>query len=217
MKKFFVLILTLFLCVGVTIISSPKTQAALPSDTFDDYNSVTHPHHNGDKFIVIYTLTTDKVLVYDDFWETLYYFDTSDAGYFSGVVVDDAPDFIYTVGEVYFWNAVSSSYAYDDDYELPPGTTTIYLWLNAIIDVSSNDSYSAGYAEGLLVGFQNGLESDNAEAYLQGYNVGFNAGLDDQANDFYDTIETWLVPAIIVVLFLGGFIAFARKKRDGVE
>lgn len=217
MKKFFVLILTLFLGIGVAIISSPKTQAALPADTFEDYNSSVYPHHNGDKFIVIYTLTVDKILVYDDFWETLYYFDIQDSGFFSGVAVDEAPDFNYTVGEVYFWNAPFSAYNYDDTYEIPVGTTTIYLWLNAIIDVSSNDSYSAGYTEGLLVGFQNGLESDNAEAYLQGYNVGFNAGLDDQANDFYDTIETWLVPAIIVVLFLGGFIAFARKKRDSVE
>lgn len=217
MKKFFVLILTLILGIGVAIISSPKTQAALPPDTFDDYNSVTHPHHNGDKFIVIYTLTEDKILVYDDFWETLYYFDIADAGYFSGVQVDDAPDFNYTVGEVYYWSSVYSSYNYDDTYQLPPGATTIYLWLNAIIDASSNDGYSAGYAEGLIVGFQNGLESDNAEAYLQGYNAGVTAGLDHEANEFYDNIETWLVPAIIVVLFLGGFIAFARKKRDSVE
>jgi hypothetical protein len=217
MKKFFVLILSLFLGIGVAIISSPKAQAALPPDTFPDYNSVTHPHHNGDKFIVIYTLTDEKILVYDDWWLTLYYFDISDAGYFSGVQIDDDPDHIYTIGEVYSWDAVYSSYYYESAYELPLGTTTIYQWINAIIDVSSNRNYSAGYAEGLIVGFQNGLESDNAEAYLQGYNAGVTAGLAHEANDFYDNIESWLVPAIIVVLFLGGFIAFARKKRDSVE
>ena len=89
-----------------------------------------------------------------------------------------------------------------------------------------------GYADGYVDGFAAGV-ADQADEITQAYSDGFDAGvlLDEseayaegykdglayEGNKFYDNIGTWLVPAIIVVLFLGGFIAFARKKRDSVE
>lgn len=94
------------------------------------------------------------------------------------------------------------------------------------------DSYDDGYDNGVADGFDAGVldQADEiTQAYSDGYDAGaiasnedaydagYSAGLSYQANDFYDNIESWLVPAIIVVLFLGGFIAFARKKRDSVE
>jgi hypothetical protein len=88
-----------------------------------------------------------------------------------------------------------------------------------------SEGYGAGYLNGIIVGHDSGYTEGWSEGYSIGslnaddaiYNAGYSAGLAYEANDFYDNIETWLVPAIIVVLFLGGFIAFARKKRDSVE
>ena len=45
------------------------------------------------------------------------------------------------------------------------------------------------------------------EAYDKGY-------LDGSNDSFMASIKDWIVPAIIVVLFLGGAVSFILRKRE---
>ena len=122
-------------------------------------------------------------------------------GYADGYT--DGYDFGYNTGK-----AEGNTGGYDDGY-----------------DAGFSEGYGAGYPNGIKVGHDAGYKEGWSEGYSIGslnadeaiYKAGYADGIAHEANKFYDNIETWLVPAIIVVLFLGGFIAFARKKRDSVE
>jgi hypothetical protein len=106
------------------------------------------------------------------------------------------------------------------------------------LTIGYEDAYNEGYNEGKRIGdilqyqygydagYEEGLITGNEDAYNEGYNSGFiagaqeseayNVGYADGANDsFLGSIDKWLVPAIIIVMILGGFFAIARKKRDG--
>ena len=73
--------------------------------------------------------------------------------------------------------------------------------------IGFNEGYDAGYVEGLLAG--------ESEAYERGYTDGQKSKLAQNNEKFYDGIEKWLVPAIITVIALGGFVTIAaRKRRD---
>ena len=54
--------------------------------------------------------------------------------------------------------------------------------------------------------------------FQAGYNKGFTEGKEEKSlqntENFYKGIEKWLVPAIIVILLLGGFIAFKNKRKE---
>ena len=66
---------------------------------------------------------------------------------------------------------------------------------------------SDGYDEGLMAG--------EPEAYERGFKNGQESRLAENNAAFYQGIEKWLVPAIITVIALGGFVTIAaRKRRD---
>lgn len=70
------------------------------------------------------------------------------------------------------------------------------------------DGVSDAYSQGYDAGYEEGLQASQGEAYDQGYKDGYN-------KSFIATMDKWLIPAIILVMFVGGFFAIARKKRDG--
>lgn len=101
-------------------------------------------------------------------------------------------------------------------------------WRNA---EAFNSYYQAGYDEGKLIGFADGQKSISDEIsdilkdeYDRGYDDGllasqgeaYELGYQKGANEsFIGTMDKWLVPAIIIVMILGGYFAIARKKREG--
>ena len=67
--------------------------------------------------------------------------------------------------------------------------------------------FDRGYTEGVL--------ATESEAYEQGFRDGQKSRLAENNQAFYQGIEKWLVPAIITVIALGGFVTIAvRKRRD---
>lgn len=76
------------------------------------------------------------------------------------------------------------------------------------------DGYNQGYQNGFNNAYSEIITSDE---YTLGYNNGFKDGekskLSKNNETFYNNIEKWLVPAIIVILFLGGFIAIKKKSE----
>ena len=75
-----------------------------------------------------------------------------------------------------------------------------------IIDTETT-AYDDGYDDGLAEGATLNDEDIWNEAYAEGLKVGSN-------NKFYDNIEKWLVPAIIVVMFFGGVLLVFRKREE---
>ena len=65
--------------------------------------------------------------------------------------------------------------------------------------------YERGYNEGMLV--------TESEAYERGFRDGEKIKLAENNEKFYNGIEKWLVPAIITVIALGGFVTIASIKR----
>ena len=88
------------------------------------------------------------------------------------------------------------------------------------------DGIVSGYADGFGDGvadqadeitdaYDAGIAVGAASADMEIYQAGYDAGIAHEANDFYDDIETWLVPAIIVVIFFGGIMSIiAIRKRQ---
>lgn len=72
--------------------------------------------------------------------------------------------------------------------------------IDAILPGLLQDEYERGYDDGLQV--------SQGEAYDRGYIDGAN-------ESFIATMDKWLVPAIIIVMLIGGFFAIARKKKEG--
>src|SRR5690554_1340280 len=76
------------------------------------------------------------------------------------------------------------------------------------------DGYNQGYNEGFDNAYNEIISSDE---YTLGYNDGFKDGEKSQLvqnnQSFYSGIEKWLVPAIILIIVLGGMVSIAAIKR----
>ena len=92
--------------------------------------------------------------------------------------------------------------------------------------VADENAYEQGYIEGWNEGFEEGYnrgynkayeEIDTHEEYMLGYRDGFRDGEKSkiaQNNEaFYNSIEKWLVPAIITVIIVGGIVSIIAIKR----
>ncbi|MEM0172971.1 MAG: hypothetical protein QXI16_00525 [Sulfolobaceae archaeon] len=75
------------------------------------------------------------------------------------------------------------------------------------LDTETDKAFDEGFEEGLIEGATLNDQEIYDEAYAEGLKVGSN-------NKFYDNIEKWLVPAIIVVMFSGGILLVFRKRSD---
>ncbi len=90
--------------------------------------------------------------------------------------------------------------------------------------------YQRGFQNGMQIGFSNGKNTGyqkgfddaydeiiSSDEYTLGFDNGFKAGeksrLAQNNQSFYSGIEKWLVPAIIVVLVVGGIMSISALKR----
>ena len=84
-------------------------------------------------------------------------------------------------------------------------------------DLGDEEGYNLGYGEGYDDGYNNALENISTNDYTLGYNDGFKAGekskLVQNNEAFYNSIEKWLVPAIITVILIGGIVSIITIKR----
>lgn len=99
--------------------------------------------------------------------------------------------------------------AYNDGYNdarLTFGIKIDDTWYTA--NEWGNIQYDEGYNDGL----GDGALLNDEEIYNEAYNKGLKEGRNDK---FYTGIEKWLVPAIIVVVVLGGVLSIIAKKKEG--
>ncbi len=84
------------------------------------------------------------------------------------------------------------------------------------------NGFADGYDVGLNKGYQKGFEDAyneiiSSDEYTLGYDNGFKDGekskLAQNNQSFYAGIQKWLVPAIIVVLVVGGIMSISALKR----
>ena len=92
-------------------------------------------------------------------------------------------------------------------------------------------SYSAGLEEGLeqgeLIGYQNGIDAiynngSDSVGYDENGSYDFNAGLRAGRNqnvnagmtNFMTDFDKWIVPAILIIILLGGFTTIVIRKRS---
>ena len=87
------------------------------------------------------------------------------------------------------------------------GQIQILLYEIRQLENALRSEFDRGYTEGVL--------ATEDEAYEQGFKDGQESRLAENNAAFYQGIEKWLVPAIITVIALGGFVTIAvRKRRD---
>ena len=94
-----------------------------------------------------------------------------------------------------------------------------YIQFELFSDYESNyqrgytDGYDDGYDDGYEIGYDDGILVDESEAYERGFADGQESKLAQNNEAFYQGIEKWLVPAVIAVILLGGFVSIAVRKR----
>ena len=203
-------LLLLILLLTLFIVTKPQTQA----------------YTNNSVLLVIYNNTTDEeILFYDDYddeYITLTYVelyglvnDVSNLtiirrGDILQYVLSPLPSFDY-----YVYEATNGGWEGRDVY--PNYNAFIASRIYAMYHFAGEFSYNEGYIAGDSDGYLRGLNETAQNAYDEGYSAGVEAGINHQANDFYEGIETWLVPAIIVVMFVGGVFSVIALKRKQEE
>ncbi len=101
---------------------------------------------------------------------------------------------LWTVRYELGYNVARGEYGYYDDENDE--------WVSA--SVWGSNQYLEGYYEGLRL--------NNSESFNEGYNKGFREGSTDSFNA---KLGDWIVPAIVVVLFLGGAIVIFNRRLGG--
>ena len=136
-----------------------------------------------------------------------------------------SPDFDYYKG-FQDGQALSGEQAYNayrDGYEA--GMRVAEGLLESEYQRGVQNGFADGYDVGLNKGYQKGFDDAYNEIisddeYTLGYNNGFKDGEKSKIvknnEAFYGGIEKWLVPAIIVVIVLGGIFSIASFKRREV-
>jgi len=128
-----------------------------------------------------------------------YYYDGFDTGFDYGREdgLQDGYDYGYDYG-----------YDVGYDYGYDVGFFDAYVEYIEAYDLGYDDGYYEGYIDGLYI-------SECGPIYEQGFADGQESKLVQNNEAFYSGIEKWLVPAIITVIALGGFVTIAaRKRRD---
>ena len=110
--------------------------------------------------------------------------------------------------------------AYRDGYE--NGMRLAEGLLESEYQRGFHNGMETGYTNGKNDGYQEGFDDAyneiiSSDEYTLGYDNGFKAGekskIAKNNEAFYSGIEKWLVPAIIVVLVVGGIMSISALKR----
>lgn len=110
--------------------------------------------------------------------------------------------------------------AYRDGYEA--GSKLAEGLLESEYQRGLQNGYASGYDGGYNQGYQNGFDDAydeiiSSDEYTLGYENGFKDGeksrIAQNNQSFYSSIEKWLVPAIIVIIVLGGIMSISALKR----
>jgi len=90
-----------------------------------------------------------------------------------------------------------------------------------------NEGFSYGFSQGNDYGYNIGYNEGNSDGYVFGYNEGYGEGMLSTNNEAYEqgikdaqltalgSFDKWFVPAIIVVIILGGFVTIIQKRKSG--
>lgn len=153
----------------------------------------------------------DRAYIYFQPWNQRFTFE------FRGSALEYA---VYCIEE-YYYHGYDVGFDYGREDGLQEGYDYGY-------DYGYNEGYDVGYDEGYIEGIDLGYQEGYYEGYIDGlyisecgpiYEQGFKDGQESKLAEnnaaFYQGIEKWLVPAIITVIALGGFVSIAvRKRRD---
>ena len=132
------------------------------------------------------------------------------------------PDYIYQLGYITGQDESSNnaSRAYQDGYE--DGLRLAEGLLESEYQRGFQNGSETGYLNGKNEGYQDGFDDAyneiiSSDEYTLGYDNGFKDGekskIAQNNQSFYSNIEKWLVPAIIVVLVVGGIMSISALKR----
>ena len=133
-----------------------------------------------------------------------------------------SPDYEYTVGyRIGLEEGESTAYdAYRRGYEA--GVRLAEELVQSEYQRGLLEGTDRGFTNGYNEGYQDGYDDAYreiivSEPYTQGYEKGFKDGeksrIAQNNQSFYASIEKWLVPAIIVILVVGGIMSISALKR----
>ena len=119
--------------------------------------------------------------------------------------------------------------AYEDDLNNKDALDSLYvskttLFMSALVTsmIGINESwYDGGYNNAIDDVYDNGIASvtttnpDLAYDYLRGLYVGQNLTVHSGVTNFMNDFEKWIVPAVLLVILLGGFTTIYVQKRRG--
>ena len=98
---------------------------------------------------------------------------------------------------------------------IPAEKTASYNQARAFYGIYYNEQWWPAVNWG-NIRFDEGFEAGEYEGMLTSQQEAYEKGFIDGSNDsFLANIKDWIVPAIIVVLFLGGAVSVVLRKREG--
>jgi len=195
---------------GVVVFNFPRSKSTLVDEKLiiyrQNYSSGQQTFWNVNLDYIAVKKMSNKGILYISFNGTLHELD-----YFTGSSTLEIIRFQYYIPD----------YSLDDAYNR--GYTDGYIDGKAVAD---ERAYEQGYIEGFNEGFEEGYdrgynkayeEINTNDEYMLGYRDGFKAGekskIAQNSEAFYNSIEKWLVPAIITVIIVGGIVSIIAIKR----
>lgn len=188
----------------------------------------------------LYELTSNFNYYYSNKTQVGYFISRSIVGF---ATLNNPYDLVYTlqVGDILIImehelhimrnNSIVETFIYTE-------LQNLFLYQKVVVDESYQDGWNNGYDEGYGKGYDKGYENArqtfgryyNGTWYTseQWGNMEYNRGLQASHSEAFDegylkgsnesflaNIKNWIVPAIIVVIILGGFVTIIQKRKDG--
>lgn len=188
----------------------------------------------------LYDLTLNYNYYYNNKTQVGYFISRSIVGF---ATLNAPQDFVYTlqVGDILIImehelhimrnNSIVKTFVYTE-------LSGLFMYQNVVFDERYQDGYIDGYDSGYNNGYNKGYENARHEfgRYHNGEwltseqwgNIEYNRGLQASHSEAFDegylkgsndsflaNIKNWIVPAIIVVIILGGFVTIIQKRKEG--
>ena len=142
----------------------------------------------------------------------------------------EGQDDMFNNGSALYGYTETDAYDYDQGYDDGYGDGQLVGYEDGQDDMFDNGASTYGYvianAYDYILGYDEGQDDmfDNGSvAYgytpdsSYDYDIGYDAGSQVNVNagtiNFMESFENWIVPAIVVVILLGGFMTIAARKR----